>query len=653
MSKHFHHFSPVSPPIGKTIEATHISPLSFRERVGVRASGVTFTVRKRCSPLARRDLAVQNSRMNLSASPLTLFRSLLCVNLAVWMFAEVNGEWAFPWVVPVLALAASQAALAGLWLTLGDGSAWKRLSLVAILIAIWGVVFQYRLAAANPLESSFLKEVWIGYSLRFAEKVSQDLSAVPIAFGLALTSTCSAGLGIAWRTFGWKISVSTPSTLNSSGPDDETAVSPASQLRWSQFSVANLLQLTTVVAVLSSLGASINPAILGLLLFGPALAVAGWTSLLAWGIFVTEFRKEKIGVVLALIACPIFTLLYVMRSEPSQWALVGFVLLEVLATLVILAGLRRAGFQFAGVAGSTKRPATWTANLRMRWNRVSGKVEPVNIPNPNQREVPLYEPRGLSPGHVRQFIPALIAVSFMLDAFLWLNVRGRDVALWQFVTLLMLLASQIGVVALWLGLSRHLSITKITIVFLIIELVSFLIAIPLGSEMNGEILILFSIVTLADFLFVLIARNYGVCWTYKPPDASYQQFPVRGRFQFSLKQMFLWTTIAALFSAGLRLFIVRDFVGLLSWNFLGWLSATTIPAIICPWLIFGKSRAMLRWVVALATYSLATFLLWHLSFPTDVWISAWFVFVNFGWSLFSLATIRTTGYRLRRTSPTK
>ena len=583
----------------------------------------------------------------MTTTPARLFPFVLLVHLAIWMAVDLKGESAVPLTLPIVALAYCEASLAGLWLILGRGSAWMRLIVVGILVAIWGGVFHLELERLNLFREEFLQTIWTYFLLRQGAELSPSPTAWMIGLGMSLAAFVSAGMGILWRILGWRVVIPTTrrairASADDSPPEDsygEAGFHPA------DFTISNLLQLTTAVAVVAWLWAGVRPTTVSVALLILGFIVPTWTSVLAWSLFAREYRKEKFLVALAVIMVTCLGLFYATQSVNGQLTLFAFVTLETLMSIGLLSGLRTAGFDFIGPAEQHRPSAAWLNSLRMRWSRVSGKFITVSATESKMQQVPRYEPRGLGPSHVKLFIPGLVGLSVFVDAILYLKLQVQGSSEFTLGSIFMLLASQIGVLMMFLGLARPLSVTRIGLSFLGIGAFSIMLA-NVTKEDKLSFFLFFSISALLDLGVALVLRPFGVMWTHQSPDGSGERFPEKSRFQFTLAQIFIWTAIMAVMLGGIKAFDSRatDWSGILSWDFARVSTVPFFSTLLSTWLVFSKAAMGLRCAVAIVGY----IGLMYLTPGHFDWHDAWLTFAMLGWSIFSFAVIRTAGYRLRR-----
>lgn len=253
-------------------------------------------------------------------------------------------------------------------------------------------------------------------------------------------------------------------------------------------------------------------------------------------------------------------------------------------------------------------------------------------------------------------IRLLMAATVLVDLTLC-TLAPPESSVWSdwFESMFMTLAlSQIGLVAAWTGWGRTPMPWRL--VGLTLALAGWAgmgAAVIRASGTNLErasmVAGFLTIYAVAVLVIILLARAWGLrSTTVAELTAKRDPVPRRPRFQFSLRNLFAWTTAVAVIVGGFRHLLGPASLRGILWH---WTPATAlfgghaVLASVAVWTILGSRRPNERAAVLCATIGLVMLDDWNIPHAgvTDLLI---LVLVHPAWSLLSLAVVRVAGYRL-------
>jgi len=148
--------------------------------------------------------------------------------------------------------------------------------------------------------------------------------------------------------------------------------------------------------------------------------------------------------------------------------------------------------------------------------------------------------------------------------------------------------------------------------------------------------------------FAISMRLLGFVWTYRPPDAPLERYPSRRPFQFTLREMFIWTAEVAVLAAAVRYLWPHDAsLAKFPWTDSFSIGTTVAVCAVTFWAVVSSGSPLLRWTIPVATYALTAV---GLAFFGYARLSTSLIQTATagGWTLVTFALVRATGYRLHR-----
>jgi len=257
--------------------------------------------------------------------------------------------------------------------------------------------------------------------------------------------------------------------------------------------------------------------------------------------------------------------------------------------------------------------------------------------------------------HARLLIPLLVLATVLVDlaaAVMIAPIRsGGTVALWM--VFLSLPMSQVGLLSAWAALGKAPAPWRAVGLVLPLALWSKVMGTLLGgpgslsaTEESSQWTFYLLMEALATVALLGTARAAGLQLTGVDEAAHPADPRTPRRFQFSLGRLFSWLTAAALVLAGLGYTFHLGRLGLRSRDFRSMTIIAAMNVILLSaalYVMLGRGRRFVRWLVGLAALVAAAGLLW---LHSDVVPVGLIIGTGAVWLLGSLAVVRVAGYRL-------
>ena len=186
-------------------------------------------------------------------------------------------------------------------------------------------------------------------------------------------------------------------------------------------------------------------------------------------------------------------------------------------------------------------------------------------------------------------VTLLLVAAVLLDAVTCLLVSSRSQ--YSGIFFMSLIFAQINLLSLWVGLGTTYWLVRIASLGCAIAALSAAFAVWIDSPSVEEIATVFAIEAAAVLPIAALARFVGFRWTIVSPQLSPDCSASPYHFQFTIRRLFAWTTVAAVVAALAR---QADLPGGETGAIIFFFTSNTIITFAAAWAVSANGRILTR-----------------------------------------------------------